>query len=316
MVLEATMEFPALNRSARVGMVLALAALTAGCGTMRLSDTSRTATEQLLLSDAIDRVVSNFDLRALAGKQIYLDTTYLKNTVDADYLVSSLRQHALASGCILKAKLEEADYVVEIRAGSVGTDRHDVLFGVPATNVPATVFTSGVPAQVPELPLLKRTDQRAVAKIAMFAYNRETGRPIWQSGIVPVESSAKAVWVFGAGPFRRGHIHQGMDFAGEKLNIPLFRPGENKERVPVASEAYFAEPPRAAEIARRDLGPAAPPVALPQVPGPGAPGVNPGPMTPATGTASPPVGVFSVPPPGMPQGFPPPGAWPGPMGLR
>lgn len=233
-------------------ILLPLAVLTAGCGTTRLTDTARTATEQLLLSDAIDRAVSNFDLRALAGKQVYFETSYLKATVDADYLISALRQHALASGCILKAKREEADYVVEVRSGAMGTDRHDVLFGIPATNMPANAFTGGMAAQVPELPLLKRTDQRAVAKIALFAYNRETGRPVWQSGTVPVESAARAFWVFGAGPFRRGHIHEGMDFAGEKLNIPLVVKDERKETVPVAAEAYFAESPRAAEIARRE----------------------------------------------------------------
>ena len=301
------MKLAASHRSVRLGMPIVLLVSTlVGCGTTRWSDTTRTATEQLLISDAIDRAVSNFDLRALAGKQIYLDTTYLKNVVDADYLVSSLRQHALASGCILKAKPDEADYIVEIRTGSVGTDRHDVLFGIPATNVPATIYTSGVPAQVPELPLWKRTEQRAVAKIGLFAYNRQTGRPIWQSGMMPVESSAKAVWVFGAGPFRKGHIHQGTDFAGEKINIPLLPPGAKPERIPVASEAYFAEPPRAAEIARRDLGPAAPPVALPPVQGPAAPGASPSPPASANGSPPPSAGVFSL-PQGMPSGFAPPG---------
>jgi hypothetical protein len=252
-----------------------LLVLVAGCGTTRMTDTARTATEQLLLSDAIDRAVSNFDFRALAGKSIYFDTAYLKATVDADYLVSCLRQHALASGCVLKTKLDEADYVVEIRSGSMGTDRHDVLFGIPATNVPATAFTGGTAAQVPELPLLKRTDQRAVAKIALFAYNRQTGRPVWQSGIVPVESSARAFWVFGAGPFRRGHIHEGMDFAGEKLNIPMVVKDEKKDTVPVAAEAYFTEPPRTAEIARRDP----PPMATPGAPAPTAPAAPQAPPT-------------------------------------
>jgi len=274
----------------------------AGCGTTRWTDTTRTATEQLLISDAIDRAVSNFDLRALAGKTIYLDTTRLKTTVDADYLVSSLRQHALASGCILKAKIEEADYVVEIRSGAVGTDRHDALFGIPATNVPANTFTGGVPAAVPEVSLWKKTDQRAVAKVALFAYNRETGRPVWQSGLAPVESSAKAVWVMGAGPFRRGHIHEGMDFAGEPINLPLVHPGQTPERPSVATEAYFSEPP-AAEIARRLPSVATP--AAPQQPNEPAPGLTPG---PEPGGPMPP-GMPGQAPPGIPQaGVPTPNA--------
>lgn len=247
----------------------------AGCGTTRWSDTARTATEQLLISDAIDRAVSDFDLRALAGKEIYLDTSRIKSTVDSDYLTSSLRQHALASGCILKAKLEEAEYVVEVRSGAVGTDRNDALLGVPATNVPATTLTGGMAAAVPEVSLWKKTDQRAVAKIALFAYNRETGRPVWQSGLTPEESSAKAVWVFGAGPFRRGRIHQGMDFAGEKINLPLVHPGQTPERPSITAEAYYAEPP-ADQIARRlppvTTSSAAPPEGASSGAGPGAGG--------------------------------------------
>ena len=39
---------------------------TAGCGTTRSSDTNRTATEQLLISDAIDRAVQSINLQPLA----------------------------------------------------------------------------------------------------------------------------------------------------------------------------------------------------------------------------------------------------------
>jgi len=236
-------------------LLIAVGALLSGCGTTRWSDSARTATEQLLISDAIDRAVSRLDLRAMAGRKVFLDTVFLKSTIDADYIVSSLRQHALASGCIVRTVREEADYVVEIRSGAIGTDRHDVLFGIPATSLPTG--TPGVQATVPEMPLVKRTDQRAVAKIALFAYNRQTGRPVWQSGIVPVESSAKDVWVFGAGPFKKGNIHRGMNFAGERLPIPNIEPGNKRDArelglTSVTAEAYFTEPDEAVEVARRD----------------------------------------------------------------
>lgn len=259
--------------------------MLAGCGTTRWSDSARTATEQLLISDALDHAVSQLDLRALAGKKVYFDTTYLRATIDADYLVSSLRQHALASGCIVKTNRDEADYVAEIRTGTVGTDRHDVLFGVPAASVPTGL---GANATVPEIPFIKRTEQRAVAKLAIFAYNRVTGRPIWQSGIIPVESNAKDIWVFGAGPYKKGRIHRGMDY-GEKLPIPVITPGDKQDaaslgEVSVAAQAYFTEPREPVEIARREPPPSPslpdprPPYQIPPaqnpsnptVPGPGA----------------------------------------------
>ena len=226
--------------------ILVCCAMSAGCGTTKWSDTSRTATEQLLISDAMDRAVSRIDFRAVAGKKVYLDSAPLSGVTDSAYLISLLRQHMLAEGCLMKEKREEADYVVEVRAGAVGTDRCDVMFGVPATNVPDMVPVQGVPSSIPEMALARKTEQRAVAKIAVFAYNRRTGRPIWQSGVVPIESKAKDVWLFGAGPFQRGTIYEGTEFAGQKIAIPLTTPGKEDGsklgEVSVANQAYFAEP--------------------------------------------------------------------------
>ena len=254
----------------------------AGCGSTRWSDSSRTATEQLLISGAIDRSVSSLDFRALAGKTVYFDTTCLKNTIDADYVAGSLRQHALASGCIVKTKAEEADYIAEVRAGTVGTDRHDVLFGIPSTSIPTS--TTGSMTSIPEIPLVKKTDQRAVAKLAIFAYNRHTGRPIWQSGTTPFETKTKDVWVFGTGPFQKGDLHKEVKFAGDKLAIPVLNPGEKSDslgQVSVTAEAYFSEPKESIEMARRPRAepthsalpdPATPPGGAGAAPTPGMPG--------------------------------------------
>ena len=227
-------------------LTLSLLGTLAGCGTSKWTDTRRSATEQLLITDAMDRAVSRLDFRALAGKTVYLDEDPIRDLADHLYLASCIRQHLLASGGIVKSGREEADYILEVRAGAIGTDRHDLLYGVPAVNIPTVVPVTGfgIPSQIPEIPFVKRTDQRAVAKIALFAYNRTTGRPIWQSGSVPAESDAKAIWIFGAGPFQRGSIYDGMSFAGNQLKIPLVDLGKKRatDKVSVADEAYFIEP--------------------------------------------------------------------------
>ncbi len=221
--------------------LLLLSATLTGCGTTKWTDTRRSATEQLLISDAMDRAVSRLDFRALAGQTVYLDANPLKGTTDSEYLISSLRQHMLASGCILKDKQPEANYILEARAGAVGTDHHDLKYGIPAVNIPTLIPAAGfgIPSQIPEMPFVTKTNQVAVAKIAVFAYNRQTGRSVWQSGVVPAESKAKAIWVFGAGPFQRGSIYKGTEF------IPLVDLGLRRDRKPepasVAHEAYFDE---------------------------------------------------------------------------
>jgi hypothetical protein len=215
-------------RGARALPALLALALAAGCGTTRMTDTQRTATEQMLISDAVDHAVSQLDVSALAGKSVFLDVQYLDGAVDRGYLISSLRQHLLASGCLLMEDRARAVYVVEARAGGLGTDRHSLLVGVPQMQVPS--FVPGQPTAIPEIPLARKTDQNGVAKLAVFAYNRQTGKPVWQSGVVAAVSSARDVWLLGAGPFQKGTIRQGTEFAGQPLPalpaLPLLSPGE------------------------------------------------------------------------------------------
>jgi hypothetical protein len=185
-----------------------------------MTDTSRTATEQLLVSGAIDQTVSRLDFRSLSGKKVFFDPQYLDGSVDKGYLISSMRQHLLASGCLLMEDRTKATYVVEARAGGVGTDNHSLLVGVPQMSLPAVV--PGVPTTVPEIPLVKKSRQTAVAKVAVFAYNRLTGERVWQSGVEESLSSARDLWVLGAGPFQNGPVYKGTTFGGDKLSeVPL-----------------------------------------------------------------------------------------------
>ncbi|GAB6186294.1 hypothetical protein JCM17478_17960 [Thermopirellula anaerolimosa] len=231
-----------LRRRSPYYTAVILAAATAvcvGCGTSKWTETRRTATEQLLISASIDQAVSQIDFRALVGKKVFLDDSYLKDVVDSTYLVSSLRQQLLAGGAILTEKKEQADYIVEVRSGAVGTDMHSLLIGVPQTNLPSALAAAGAPSNIPEIPFVKRTKQTAVTKILLFAYQRESGRPLWQSGQVLAKSWAQDVWILGAGPFQRGDIYSGTQIAGEKLDIPFVNFDRPERKVSATEEVYF-----------------------------------------------------------------------------
>ena len=203
-------------RSFRALVSLPMLALLTGCGTTSWSDTKRTATEQLLVSDAIERAIMKIDMTPLAGHRVFLDTTALNDVGDKDYLTSTVRQHVLGCGGVLAEKRDDAEIVLEARAGAIGTDRTSVLLGIPATSVEV----AGNGTSIPEMALFKRSDQRAVAKINLFAYQRSTGTPVWQSGIANVATHARDRWVMGAGPFQDGRIHDRVEFAGEKIGRP------------------------------------------------------------------------------------------------
>lgn len=209
-------------------------ALVSGCGT----SLRRSGTEQLLTSDAIDRTVSQIDFSVLSDRDVFLDSQYITTMRDPTflsgaYVISSLRQQMSAAGCRLQDSADKADYIVEARVGALGTDLHDVTYGLPANNAlnTAASMLSSVPAlpAIPEISLATRNDQSAAAKIALFAYHRESREPVWQSGIASAKSSAKDTWVLGAGPIQRGSIYSGTLFAGNRIRFPFARKKRENE---------------------------------------------------------------------------------------
>ena len=195
---------------------LLLAVACAGCGTTRQTDSVRAGSEMLLVSQAVDEAISQMDFAPLAGKAVFIQADYIdKSLVDRGYLISSIRQQLLAAGALLRETEKDAIYVVELRTGGLGTDRHTLLIGSPQLTIPALV--PGLPTNIPELALVKRTEQKGVAKIGVFAYNRITGRAMWQSGLQEGASTLKDRWLFGAGPFSHGSILRGTQLAGEPL---------------------------------------------------------------------------------------------------
>src|SRR5262249_28119492 len=81
--------------------------------------------------------------------------------------------------------------------------------------------------------------QQGVCKIAVFAYDRMSGRPVWQSGNRKVASRAKDIWLMGAGPFQKGTIYDGTSFAGEKFAVPLVNKRNAIPNSSVAQEKMF-----------------------------------------------------------------------------
>jgi hypothetical protein len=184
---------------------------------VKTTGTARTGTEQLLLTNAWDSALQKVDFRPLTGVPVYLDATNV-TAVDQGWVVSSLRQAMLAQGVLLRQKPEQAQWVVEARVGAYGTDDYSWLIGIPQTTIPATI--TGMPAgTIPKMPLVENSKQQAVAKLALFAYDRGSGQLVWNSGTMLATANAKDVFIAGLGPFQSGSIRGGTNFIG--IRIPL-----------------------------------------------------------------------------------------------
>lgn len=178
------------------------------------------------MSNAVDQAIEQIDFSPLQGRKVYLETKYLDSIkgfgiVNAGYITSSLRQQLASVRCLIQDKREQADIIVEPRVGALGTDGHEVTYGIPQTSAlsTATAAITSTPLMpaIPEISFGKQDAHSGVAKIIVFAFERETKHPVWQSGVAQAESDCNHTWFLGIGPFQRGSIHDDVRFAGKRL---------------------------------------------------------------------------------------------------
>lgn len=213
--------------------------LVSGCSTSRTSNTSRTGNEQLLISNAIDQSLDQVDFRPLAGKSVYLEEKYLECT-DKNYLVSSIRHRALHAGANLVAKAEDADLVMEIRSGGVGTDSTETYVGIPGLAVPGPF-----PISLPEIRVWTRTQQTGIAKIGIASYDPKTNGQYGQGGVAMARSDNNNWFLMGAGPYQTGSLRQEIQRAVEGSKAP--------PKLEIPQEIAFGQPQHLGPGSSRDV---------------------------------------------------------------
>ena len=235
-----------------LAFALAVCCLSMGCSITK----SRLATEQLVVSDAVDSAVAQIDFSPLSGTTVYFDTKYLNNArlpgnSNVEYVMSALRQQMLAYDLRLADKIEDAQVVVEARAGTLGGDSNEVTYGIPgnAALSTAAIFLSSpfsVPA-MPELSLGRRNHQWGAAKLGVFAYDRASRERIWQAGVTTGTSQARDLWVLGVGPFQRGRtydrVRRRMPALRQTLQAEDWQLAELEPLEAYASQISFQDPP-------------------------------------------------------------------------
>jgi hypothetical protein len=198
------------NTTKRIAaIVLSLAVLAqVGCTTVRITDPSRTATEQFLLSGAAAKAVAQLTVEPLRGRQVYVDTSYFAASEQA-FVIGELRARLLTSGVQLVTEREDAKIVMEVRSGGVGIDRYGSLIGLPTLSLGAVSDATGgpaVPLEMPELALFKNVRQHGIAAVAIVAYWQDTGEVLTSSGPFVGFAMRDDFWFIGFGPRSNGDV--------------------------------------------------------------------------------------------------------------
>jgi hypothetical protein len=202
-----------------------LLALSVGCATIKQSDTARTGVEQLLVSSAIDRSLDRVDFRPIAGAAVYVEQKYL-DCVDKNYVVVATHQRLLKNGCTVVEKPEDAQVVLEIGSGGVGTDRQEMFVGIPELSLPVPV-----PINIPKLSFYSRTRSNGTAKLSLVAYDSKSKQPVLNSGSMLARSDHKAWNILGSGHIVSGSVPMELERAtGESeslVKVPTLTAGKD-----------------------------------------------------------------------------------------
>lgn len=153
------------------GGVLAIAALT-GCTTSgRLTDTPRTATEQMLLDQSLSRTIEHARINIPAGRTVAIETYGLSpDTVpDKTFVQAGVTRWLGKQGLLIPDDKKE-QYLLRVIIHSFGTNSNDFFFGIPP--IGASLF----PIALPELAFYKSNTQAAFARFTIDIYERASGK--------------------------------------------------------------------------------------------------------------------------------------------
>jgi Family of unknown function (DUF6655) len=192
-------------QTARMIAVLVVVAtlLAGGCTTVKMTGTSRSGSEQLLLTGAWDLALCRVDFSPLAGSKVYLDPERI-TVVDKDWIITTIRRTMAEQGIALENDKKKAQVILEVALGAYGTDERNTKAGLPSVGlVPslagASVVSSGSSSS---LTLSEKNHQDAVVKALMFAYETKTGHLVWESGPMLDAEGLRDHFFCSSGPYR------------------------------------------------------------------------------------------------------------------
>jgi len=158
-------------------LVAALGAMLglAGCTTNRLTEPGQTATEQLLISTAVDRAVDQLNPTIPAGTKVFVDGQFFDMApgdaaLYSKYAIASVRDRLLRQGARLVDDRKTADMVAELRTGGQSIDHSDFLVGIPAIPIPIPLVGT---FSIPKVALFERDRQTGIAKLAVTATGKD-----------------------------------------------------------------------------------------------------------------------------------------------
>ncbi|MDD3154850.1 MAG: hypothetical protein PHS41_08275 [Victivallaceae bacterium] len=140
--------------------------IAAGCTSPRTTNTARSAVEQMLLTEAIERGIRAVNFNKYRGKKVFLEYDYLAPQVDKPYIQGYLELHLARHGVLVTRKADQSELTLQVICGVLATDFDKVLFGTPTLPIPLPY--TDLTFAIPEIPLYEKITRQGFGR---FSFN-------------------------------------------------------------------------------------------------------------------------------------------------
>ncbi|MGY6217523.1 hypothetical protein ACW73L_20395 [Methylolobus aquaticus] len=161
-----------IRRSLALLSVAVGVASLSGCTTSgRMTDTPRTATEQLILDQSLAQTVAHARINIPAGRSVAIETYGLSpDTVpDKAFVQAGITRWLGKQGLRIPGDKNE-QYLLRVMIHAFGTNSNEFFFGIPP--VTGSLF----PISLPEMAFYKSSTQSAFTRFTIDIYERASGK--------------------------------------------------------------------------------------------------------------------------------------------
>lgn len=200
----------------RIAIILTLGCfLGAGCTFSRGTVLPRSASQQILATQAVVRALDQFEFPDISGKNVLVHVGAPGDAVDTEFLRTAVQIEVFEENAKVVVTPENADLVLGVLVGSMGLNIRGRFLGIKGTDGGGVI-----PFTIPELALYKRTRTSGFARAEYALVDINTGEVIQRSDPVEGNSDGEATTVL-------------MVFAWDKTDIePLPPPDGGIEAEP------------------------------------------------------------------------------------
>jgi len=145
-----------------------------GCTTVRETQPTQTAREQLMMSTAADEASLKITPNVPQGNAIFVDSAQFSDDAEyrTEYAVARIQARLLKLGYRVVGSADKADTVAQISTGALSIDQRDQLWGIASAPIPIPLTGT---IHTPELAIYKKATRTGVAKFNVAFYNAKTG---------------------------------------------------------------------------------------------------------------------------------------------